>query len=305
MGTFHYEVGRNEGTHTLQVRFKACTREPARWKEEVYAAARAIANQAKKPIWVCSSGGIGSEVVCRAFYDQGIHFSVLTLEHQAGTNLHDTGYAREWCRKHGVRQKMVTVDMPTFLTTDVNAYSRRYVAIHPFRYFQIKLMEIVEEMGGYAVLGGGEQMYIADRVKPIVTREDLFLLFSIGNTAPLEWCKDAQAAHEPYFFQSTPELCLSYLRLPLIAFVLDNPETVFRHKDNVYGLKRLMYHAAWTDMTARCRYSGLEYIAPLVEGAVARMERTFGSKLVRYQLPVTLFERQLIGASKNEDLAVS
>src|SRR5262245_17479653 len=70
--------------------FVPCTREPKNWKEEIYAAARQIGSTVTKPLWLCSSGGIDSEVMCHAFFDQQIPFSVLTIEHKAGTNTFDT-----------------------------------------------------------------------------------------------------------------------------------------------------------------------------------------------------------------------
>ena len=51
------------------LRFLSCTREPGTWKEELAAAARAIAQKADRPLWICSSGGLDSEIACRSFYD--------------------------------------------------------------------------------------------------------------------------------------------------------------------------------------------------------------------------------------------
>lgn len=296
MSAFNYVHGRSaEGTDTLSIHFNSCSREPLSWEEELYAAARTIVNRTAKPIWVCSSGGIDSETVCRAFYDQGMNFSVLTLEHAAGTNYHDIKYAIEWCRERGVHQKIVKIDMSAFLTSEVEEYASTYSAVHPFRYFQIKLMQIVEDMGGFAVLAGGEQLYLADRTKPCLTRDDLYLLFAVGNIAPLEWCKDNKVSHEPYFYFSTPELCLSYTHIPIISFALSNPDAVFRHKSNTYTLKRLAYQSVWTDIKARYKSDGFERIDPLVQDARKRMRERFGDSLPTFRLPVPEFERQLKG----------
>src|SRR5438874_953783 len=105
MSALKYKWKKSTGnTDTLEFYFDPCTRHSQTWKEEIYSAARAIANKTKKPIWICSSGGIDSEVACRAFFDQGINFSVLTIEHEAGTNSHDISYAINWCRARGVHQ---------------------------------------------------------------------------------------------------------------------------------------------------------------------------------------------------------
>lgn len=298
MSAFNYgwDADKTEGD-SFWIRFNPCTREPQRWKEELYAGARSIANRANKPIWVCSSGGIDSEVACRAFYDQGLHFSVLTLEHEAGTNQHDIEYAKKWCRKHGVTQKIVNIDMPVFLTSEVDAYTKDYIAIHPFRYLQVKLMELVEEMGGYAVLGGGEQVYKADLSKPLITREDLYLSLSNGIAVPLEWCKDNRTSHEPYFHYSTPELCLSYISLPLVSFALNNPESVFRHTANAFTLKRVVYQSVWTDLEIRTKSHGFEKIMPLVQETRARLRKQFEGQYIPINLPIVSFESQLTGTT--------
>ena len=295
MSALRYQRKSEHGIDSLVFSFDSCIREPCVWKEEIYAAARVIANRANKPIWVCSSGDLDSEIVCRAFFDQGIHFSVLTIEHATGTNHRDIKYAIEWCRVRGVRQKIVKVDMQIFFTKEVDVYADRYVAEHPFRYFQIKLMEIVEEMGGYAVLAGGEQVYVVDQSESTIMQEDVSLLCTVGTIAPIEWYKDRTTEHEPHFYFRTPELCLSFMRLPLVAFALNNPESVFRHSANAHTFKRLVYQSIWTDIEIRYKSDGFEKIRSLEQDAIRRMRRRFGSKLVTYRLPVTVFERQLTG----------
>jgi hypothetical protein len=293
MSALEYTWHQGAGVDSLSVAFKACKREPRSWKDELYASARLIAERANKPLWILASGGIDSEVTCRAFYDQGIDFSVLTIEHVGGTNRHDITYAIDWCRKYNVKQKIVSIEMQTFLTDDVERYAREYVAIHPFRYFHIKMMELVEEMGGYAVLGCGDPLYYADTKLPILTYEDMYLVFGIGSIAPLEWQKKNAVAHEPYFLYSTPELCLSYLRLPLVSFALRNPETVFRHPANTYTLKRLVYFSIWTDMKVRYKSSGWDRIKPLVDASIERLHRKFGPQQLICHLPVGTLEKQL------------
>src|SRR5262245_16344034 len=135
-----FEYGLPSEDVPFQLRFTAIRREPKPWKEEVYATARTIASTAGKPNWGAFSGGIDSEFVCRAFFDQGIHFSVLTLEHAGGTNRHDIKYAIKWCRERGVEQRVMPIDMRRFLEDDVPKYAEDYIASQPFRYLQIRLL---------------------------------------------------------------------------------------------------------------------------------------------------------------------
>jgi len=280
------------------LRFAACTREPESWKEEVYAAARQITERTKKPIWICSSGGIDSEIACRAFFDQGIPFSVLSLEHTAGTNQYDIRYTTEWCEAHKVPQKIVKIDMQEFLTTGIEKYVERYPAVHPFRYIQIKLMELVEQEGGFALLCSGEQVYwTTDLKKPELTRDDLYLQFSNGTVMPLEWCKDNGTDHEPYFHFMTPELCLAYLRLPIIELATRNPGAIFRHPINAYFLKRMAYMTVWTDIKPRQKFDGYERIQmKLSERSLEHLQKVNGPRFMPRNISVPEFERQLTGA---------
>ncbi len=294
MGALQYKKEATErGKDSLSFYFLPCEREPLSWKEELFAAARSIVNRTNKPIWVCSSGGIDSEIACRSFYDQGINFSVLTVEHEAGTNYHDIKFAIEWCRERGVQHKIVKLDMPRFLSHDVEEYAKKYPAFHPFRYFQIRLMEIVEEMGGFAVLAGGEQLYQTDRTKQLLTKDDVTLMFTTGNIAPLEWLKDTKLDHEPYFYFSQPEVCAAYMRIPLVEFAINNPEAVFRHKANTFTLKRLVYQSVWTDLEVRYKADGFEKIKKLVNDSADQLKQRFQADFVIHHMPVTVFESQL------------
>ncbi len=283
--SINYTLADTVGT-SFSVRFPRCSREPESWKQEVFAAARTIANKTTKPLWLCSSGGIDSEIMCRAFYDQGIHFSVLTIEHAGKTNNHDIRYAKKWCAARGIVHNVITVDMHTFLSHDIRSYATQsFITKNVFRYFQIRLLEEVERLGGYAVLGGGEQLYRVDPTKETLTPSDVFLEFEVGYAVPLEWCKRNDTAHEPYFYFSTPELMLSFLRIPLVSALLHNPD-VFRSRTNALLCKRLVYNTVWPDTEPRKKYTGYEHILETREEAQEYLAQEFAERIQVYRLPV-------------------
>src|SRR5581483_7096565 len=134
---------------------------------------------------------------------------------------------------HGVAHKIVPIDMREFVERGIGAYVEgSYIADHLFRYFQIRLLETVDAMGGYAVLGGGEQVYYIQE-KDILSAEDAYLKFDPGFAVPLEWCRRNAVAHQPYFYFSSSELCLAYLSIPTVDFVVTHPD-IFRHPVNTY-----------------------------------------------------------------------
>lgn len=299
MSDFTYgwgEVG--DRSEKFWVKFNACTRTPLSWKEEVFAGARSIARSTKKPLWLCLSGGIDSEALCRAFFEQGIMFSVLTLEHTQGTNSHDIAYARAWCASTGVKHEIVPIDILNFFSVDVDSYVRRpYVTNNVFHYFQLRLMELVEERGGFAVQGTGKLLFSIDRALDTNVSPEVFLDLSVGYAIPGEWFKEEGTQHEPFFFSTTAEMCASYLEEPLIRTALAHPE-VFRNRGNMKLLKRMLFHTTWPDMIQRPKYSGFEKIQAQKSAADQKLKNTFGGVQTQsYHLLMNTLRTQLAHVS--------
>lgn len=292
MSALNYRIQGEGSAARIEITFSPVSRAIRSWREEVYAAARAVAGAATKPLWVCASGGYDSEITCRAFLDQNIDFSVLTLVHHEGTNHHDIRFIVEWCKEAGVRHELVSFSVTDFLLRGIDRYAE-YPAIHPFRYLQLYLMERVEERHGYAVLASGEQLYQADPRKESWNRGDMSLPLSNGSVIPLAWCNDTNTRHEPYFHFATPEVCLAYLTHPLVAAALDNPDAVFRHEANAYTLKRLVYQSAWPDLQVRYKSHGFEKIKPLYEATKDKLREKFMAEYQPVAMPVVTFEQQL------------
>ena len=284
--------GERDVPGSFWVRFAPCTRQPLSWKEELYSAAREVAKAAGgKPLWLCSSGGIDSEIMCRAFFEQGIHFSVLTVEHAAGTNRNDIAYAQAWCKRSGVHQQLLRLDMGDFLGPMIDAYADEgYESANVFRYFQLKLLEEVESMGGYAVLGGGEQLYRVAREGDSIG--EAYLEFESGVAVPLEWCARNATSHEPYFYYVLPEVASAFLEIPIVRFATRHPD-IFRHHVNTFLFKRLIYQAEWPDMVARQKLSGYEAIYDERVRVQKSLAARFGARVHTYQLPVARFAEQL------------
>lgn len=269
--------------------FSTCQRHPMQWRDELAEAARSIANEAgSRPLWLCSSGGIDSEVMCQIFLDLGIHFSVLTLRHTQLTNQHDIQFAEEWCRLHGVPQKIVDIDMEEFINIDVFRYAQEgYITGNIFRYFQIRLLEIVDSMGGYAVLGGGEQLYRANQEIP-----DIFLNFDIGYIVPLEWCRRNKKVHEPYFYFHTPEILRSFLNIPVVEYAVAH-RALFRNYSNAFVFKRFVMQSEFPNLKPRKKFNGFENVVQSRLSAEAKLRELFNGQLYEYQITVSQLREQL------------
>lgn len=282
----------------FSIKFNACTRTPASWKEEIFAAARDVANEAgSKKIWVCMSGGIDSEIVAHAFHEQGINFAALSIRHTAGTNEHDVRHAVKWCRTHGVPHHVVDLDMKLFLSDGIRPYrDAGYVTGNVFRYLQIRLLELVEEMGGYAVLGSGEQLYTVKADPKSGDVSDPFLKFEIGYAIPLEWIKRNNTIHEPYFFFRSPEVCRAYLNIPIVNFAIGN-SGLFVADINKYIFKRLVSHGEFPSIDPRVKFNGFERVKRERRTAQSDLQKYFGARIRSVVLPVNTLKDQLDGTA--------
>jgi hypothetical protein len=261
--------------------------------EELEKGAIALAESTTKPIWICSSGGVDSEVVCEIFLKLKLPFNVLTVEYPDGKNAHDIIYAQRWCQQNNVHQKIYPLDIYDFVKNEMEDYVHDgYAAGEIFRYMMVKQMSIVEDMGGFAIVAGGEQLYHVDTSKRILTASDPYLMVDVTYTTPIEWCRRNHVAHEPYFFFSTPEIMLAWLRIPLIRFVLENPD-FFRHPTNKHALKNCVVRYHFPQQQWRNKYTGFEKMPELSRMVKERLENHFGATLQKTRLYVSELLRQL------------
>jgi len=273
--------------------FSHCTRVPLSWIEELERAAMSLAESTTRPIWICSSGGVDSETLCEIFFRLKLPFQVLTVEFADGKNDHDIVHARRWCEQHNVHQEFYRLDIFDFVRHEVEQYIQEgYVAGELFRYLMMKEVSIVDEMGGFAILAGGEQLYHVDAAKQTLTVADPYLLVDITYTTPLEWCRRHRVRHEPYFYFSTPEIMLAWLRIPLVDFVLHHPD-FFRHPTNKHALKNSVIRYHFPEQAWRNKYTGLEQVLKLDAMVKERLQEHFGARVQKTRLYVSDLLQQL------------
>ncbi len=259
------------------VRFARSSRECGTWQEELRSAAHAIANTADKPLWLAMSGGMGSEIMARSFFDQGINFAAFTLEHVEGTNREDVQRARDWCFAHGVPHKIVPIHIKEFLTKDVDTYIRAGFATNKVhRYLQLRFMETAESLGGFGVLGSGK-IYFRTR-DDIESNPAAYAGFSNTFAVPFDWMQANNVSHQPFFLISTPELVRSYVLSPFISTALANP-MAFKNPANNIALRRLVYQTEWPDIASRTPINGLESYRELRSAADERAATAFRDRI--------------------------
>jgi hypothetical protein len=286
-----YEWDGPQKTDPFDMHLRRALREPESWRNELCAAAKMIGNTAGKPIWLALSGGFAGEIMARAFFDQGINFSALTLEYSRGINRSDVERAKQWCYKRGVPHEIVQIDTKAFLTDDVDAYIKEgYSTNRVYRYIQLRLLELIEKRGGFAVLGNGKINFMIRETES--GRVETFVPFGTSFIAPFEWCERHHTAHQPYFFFSQPELLLAYFRMPLLQAALNNP-TAFRNAVNNVSLRRFLYQTEWPEIESRSPFLGFERDKKLKEAAEKRMDDAFRSSAHVTNIPTHEIVTQL------------
>lgn len=237
----------------LEIQFHRASDSILPWSEEVLRSSQIVSTRLPNELWVCSSGGIDSEIVCTALLKNNIKFKVLSLAHTKGTNSRDIAYAKRWCNLNQVEHRIEDFSPDDFFTIYIPQKIQEGLILPcPFRYFQIHLMERVEALGGSAILGGGEQLY---QLNPLSQKVELE--FDVGHLRVLSF---AGQRHLPFFFFSTPELFLAYMKWPVVQFALHS-QNFFNHKQNSYLLKRLVYQQNFPDLESREKLDGWEAVA--------------------------------------------
>jgi hypothetical protein len=273
-------------SYPFSIKFKTISRLPKSWDEEVVETARYIKSKTPKPIIIALSGGIDSEVVCRAFLKAGIDFTVVTVKYKDNLNSHDIEYAERFCKKFNIKQTYIDMDPFDFYENGIQKYiNEGYKSTNLFRYLQLFLLEIIDNMGGCAILGGGEQIYYdIDNIVQIEHPESLLV--------SLEWTQNKNSIHFPYFFQTTPELTAAYLNHELIKLLTADPKYYKCEWWPGYSAeKTILYHSVFTDMERRRKFNGFENINKFRNTKQTLLKEKFPVNLV--YTPISLLRTQL------------
>ena len=278
MTAFNYSFDKE-----FQVGFNACSRPPMSWSDEVDSTAKAIAASTDKPLYVFLSGGIDSEMVARAFLDNGIPFNAITLKHKQGTNRHDTRWADEFCKTHNITQEILELDTDQFDNIIENYISQGYRSINIYHYMQLLLLEKAESLGGFGVGGAGEQIYHTIDNK-------IHIKINPSYTLGMDWCKRNNTRHQFWFNLDNPEIYASYMQIDIINLLLQRPSYFVNHHFASVE-KMLVLHNKWPTMLRRSKFSGFENL--MYRGAKEQELKLRFPDLVDMYIPVTTVKAQL------------
>jgi len=234
--------------------YKHITRELQSWDKEIDNTSLAIANSTNKPIYLCMSGGIDSEVVALSFIKNKIPFIGIIFQHESGTNYYDIVYAHDFCKKYQVNHLIIYLKEYEFFTTGIEKYiSQGYQSDTIGKYMQMFIFETVEKLGGCAIICGGEPVFNTINNEICIDR-------GLGYVPTLEWLKNNNATHHLYFFEHNPEIYASYYKEPLVDLMLKNPDYFRSNYENKSTEKMMIHHKYWPEMRRRPKFNGYEGI---------------------------------------------
>jgi len=269
----------------FSVTFNPCTRAPQAWNDEVNNTAQAIAASTDTPLYVLMSGGIDSEMVARAFLDNGIPFKALTLKHKQGTNSHDTQWADVFCKEHNIEQEILELDTTHFDQIIEQYINQGYRSTNIYHYMQLYILEYLESIGGFGVGGAGEQIYYT--VDGIIN-----LKINPSYTLGREWCKRNNTWHQLWFSLDNPEIYAAYMQIDIIALLLQHPSYFVNHHFASIE-KILVLHNKWPSMLRREKFSGFENIKINYRVPKEAELRNRFPDLIDLQIPVSTVKAQL------------
>lgn len=207
-----------------------------------------------KPIWLMLSGGIDSEIIARTFLKLDIKFSCMIVRFADELNNHDIEYAVEFVLKHEVPYHIYDMNPIDFIQECRQSDSGTLI----YRFMQIHWMKKIQNMGGYCVIGSGEQRY----------DQHLNITYLKSQFIPYRWVKENSIAACPYFFLHNSQVIHSY--------ALEAKEYTGEVGALGHNIKAHVYKKWWPDLILRPKYHGYEKIQNfrnLVESELAQKNR--------------------------------
>lgn len=198
---------------------------------------------AGKPIWLMLSGGVDSELIAGIFLKQKIPFSCLIVRFKDDLNKHDIEYALKFVTENNIPHIIHDMDIIHFMNDC--RIKPEPVCNLIYRFMQMEWMTVVNKMGGYCVIGSGEQRY----------NQNMKLSYTFGQLVPMIWQKNNNIDACPYFFLQNPAI--------INSFALDASLYKGDVGDLGHNIKTAIYKKYWPGLIERQKFTGYEKVQNL------------------------------------------
>lgn len=255
-----------------------------RFREECIITAKLIASKATKPIIIGLSGGSDSQMVCLAFREAKIPFTVVILKmiDNEGNlcNGHDIKNAYAFCEKYNIEWINFEINVDEFYTTTALEYASKYGLTGVHTILQCATMDFVGKDYCYIMAGGDivfapYKTYVTPDIE-LPTLPNLELMNKpVWWQAPLPIMQHMMAmGYEgtSKFYLYTPEIIASYLTDPVVSDFLNAQDVIYEvyckwHPNSRMWwrcfhmlFKPLMTQREWPEMLPARKYTGFEQL---------------------------------------------
>lgn len=152
-----------------------------------------------KPFYLMLSGGLDSELVAKALYDNNIPFTPIIVNF-GDLNYHERWFAHYWCDMHNI--KPITIVMsPDEMFSEIFSKYMKELPRHSDQYgslITLYIADYIERLGGVCLTG------LTDPSWEVETQ----LIYHNYVDFPLDIMRPGK--HPTGFFMYTPEIALSY-----------------------------------------------------------------------------------------------
>lgn len=265
----------------FEVSYAAASRSPQTFRTECSLLAATLAEEARgMPIYVCISGGVDSEVVCRAFIEAGISFTPVVFRYK----LHqrdDLGAISRFVTAQGLQLKTIPFDEEEFVRFELKNWANRYPISEPFAAFD---MARIERLDGCVVFGCGD--IVLESENGTLSSYELGSFFQ-----PPIFMRDQKRPGCYQFFQGSSEIMLSAINDPIMQrWISLQARMKFPNSRQfkAYALKKI-----WPDLELRRKWTGYERFAALYFEGQKILQQSLSSNGDRFDLPLQALINQL------------
>jgi hypothetical protein len=222
-------VVRTDVLELLNMKINPITREPKTFKEECINTARRLYDE-DNDVHIALSGGNESHVCLSSFIAAGIKPKVFILQFPKDLNSFDSDVALETCKHLGITPLLVKLDY------DFNVARAAELSI------KYQTYSFAQAMFAHYAGKVNSTLVIADKIKLVrdvhAKSKWCFTRSEDANMWPLRYNEQNKNKIVSNFFTDSPEQILSFLRIPVVEQIMNNP---YSGKISLNSVKKKVY----------------------------------------------------------------
>jgi len=286
--------------------FNRPTRDALSLQGEFIEAAQICKEKANGRIVLCFSGGLDSELACKALQYVGANFTAITFVYNHWYNHYDIHQAKTTYDELGLPHRLIEMDIEHIIDYKIDEYHEQgYHGNNIYRFMQLEFIKRAYDFGDFPIICSGEQRFMLKNLddNTMINHQNVLkykdknnetgILISAGSTNVLEYLKENKLSANPYFLYTSPELMVAYQQVPIINFSLQQKD-FYSTSAITYGMKNIAYHNTWPELRMRRKSNGFDDIAPeYKQKFTEKLAESYITEPQNYWLSLTELRSQL------------